>query len=294
MSAAHTSAGLTVEDVRTYRHQVEEAVSFVQDRVADVPRLGVVLGTGLTPVAEAVTVESSLSFEEIPHFPSATGETHPGRLTVGTVENVPVVVLEGRPHLYDGSTPHRVAFPLRVLALAGVDTVLLSGVAGGVSSQLGRSDLMLVTDHINFQGVNPLVGPNVDDWGPRFPDMTEPYDPGLRRWAEEVALEEGINLQKGVYLAALGPNLATRAEYRMIRSLGADAVGMSLVPEVLVARHMSVRVMAVAVITDRSWPGAAESVSVDDLVETVEAARPPFRRLLTGVVGTMESEDTAV
>jgi purine-nucleoside phosphorylase len=193
-------------------------------------------------------------------------------------------MMQGRMHLYEGYTPWQVGFPIRLLGALGVETLLISNAAGGLNPHFDTSDLMLITDHINFQGTNPLVGPNVDDWGPRFPDMSEPYDPDLRDTAQQIALDAGVRLHRGVYLSILGPNLETRAEYRMIRTLGADAVGMSTVPEVLVARHMGLRVMAVSVITDLCLPDALEPVTVEEVLAAAEAARPALQHLMAGMV----------
>jgi purine-nucleoside phosphorylase len=192
--------------------------------------------------------------------------------------------MQGRFHLYEGYSPREVTLPVRVMGALGLDTLLISNAAGGMNPQFAQSDVMLVTDHINLQGANPLVGPNVDDWGPRFPDMSEPYDPTLRTWAEDVALEQEIKLQRGVYVAVVGPNLETKAEYRMLRRMGADAVGMSTVPEVIVARHMDLRVMALSVITDECFPDALAPVTLDEVVAAADEAEPRLTTIMAGVV----------
>ncbi len=271
-------------DIATYRAQVEEAAAYIRKQVTLRPTIGIILGTGLAQLAEHIQPETVLSYEDIPHFPLSTVETHTGRLLVGHMDGVPVYALQGRFHLYEGYTPQQVTFPVRVLATLGIDTLLISNAAGGMNPLFRKGDLMLITDHINLQGQNPLVGPNVDEWGPRFPDMSEPYDPTLRQWAEEVALERAIKLQQGVYVAVLGPNLETKAEYRFLRLIGADAVGMSTVPEVIVARHMDLRVMAISVITDECFPDALQPLSLEDVIAAATSAEPRLTAIMRGVI----------
>ncbi len=280
-------------DIETYRRQVEEAAAYIRERTQLRPRLGIILGTGLGELAREIEAETTLPYDEIPHFPLSTVESHHGRLIVGHLSGVPVYALQGRFHLYEGYTPRQVTFPVRVLATLGIDTLFISNAAGGMNPLFRRGDLMLITDHINLQGQNPLVGPNVDDWGPRFPDMSEPYDPELRRLAEEKALELGIKLQQGVYVAVLGPNLETKAEYRFLRLIGADAVGMSTVPEVIVARHMNLRVMAISVITDECFPDALEPLSLEAVLAAAAEAEPRLTRLMKAVVEAVGQQAAA-
>ncbi|WP_397547538.1 purine-nucleoside phosphorylase [Rhodothermus marinus] len=280
-------------DVETYRRQVEEAAAYIRERTQLRPRLGIILGTGLGELAREIEAETTLPYDEIPHFPLSTVESHHGRLIIGHLSGVPVYALQGRFHLYEGYTPRQVTFPVRVLATLGIDTLFISNAAGGMNPLFRRGDLMLITDHINLQGQNPLVGPNVDEWGPRFPDMSEPYDPELRRLAEEKALELGIKLQQGVYVAVLGPNLETKAEYRFLRLIGADAVGMSTVPEVIVARHMNLRVMAVSVITDECFPDALEPLSLEAVLAAAAEAEPRLTRLMKAVVEAVGQQAAA-
>ncbi|MDQ7040570.1 MAG: purine-nucleoside phosphorylase [Rhodothermus sp.] len=280
-------------DIETYRAQVEEAATYIREHTTLRPRLGIILGTGLGELAQEIEAETTLPYDEIPHFPLATVESHHGRLIIGQLNGVPVYALQGRFHLYEGYTPRQVTFPVRVLATLGIDTLFISNAAGGMNPLFRRGDLMLITDHINLQGQNPLVGPNVDAWGPRFPDMSEPYDPELRRLAEEKALELGIKLQQGVYVAVLGPNLETKAEYRFLRLIGADAVGMSTVPEVIVARHMNLRVMAISVITDECFPDALEPLSLEAVLAAAAEAEPRLTRLMKAVVATVGQQTTA-
>jgi purine-nucleoside phosphorylase len=296
MSASNASASdenetdgtprLTVEDTVRYRRRVEDAAEALRREIGgEGPSVALVLGAGLREVAEAVDVETAVSYADVPHMPAADGDAPQGRFVAGTLGGTRVVVMEGRLHLYEGYTPRQVVFPIRVLATLGVDTMMMTAAAGGLDPHHEPGDLMLVTDHVNFQGANPLVGPNVDDWGPRFPDMTEPYDADLRRAATEVALDAGIQLHKGVYLAVLGPNLETAAEARMLRTMGADAVGMSTVPEVIAARHMDVRVLALSVLTDVARPGEAKTIPFAEVRETLTGAVPRVRVVVEGVVG---------
>jgi purine-nucleoside phosphorylase len=271
-------------DASEYRRKVEEAVAGVRQASDLRPRVGIILGTGLGMLADEIDVETAIPYDDLPHFPLSTVDTHHGRLLLGRIEGVPVVAMQGRFHLYEGYTALEVAFPVRVLAGLGISTLLISNAAGGMNPQFRRGDLMLITDHINLQSDNPLVGPNVEEWGPRFPDMSAPYDAALIDAAESVALARGIRLQRGVYVAVVGPNLETRAEYRFLRTIGADAVGMSTVPEVIVARHMSLQTMAISVITDECFPDALEPISIPDILAAASNAEPKLTSILKGVV----------
>jgi purine-nucleoside phosphorylase len=267
-----------------YRAAVDAAAEFIRTRTALRPQIGIVLGTGLGALAQEVEVETSIPYDEIAGFPLSTVESHHGRLLIGRIADVPVIAMQGRFHLYEGYTPQQVTFPVRVLATLGIDTLLISNAAGGMNPLFRRGDLMLITDHINLQGANPLAGPNESEWGPRFPDMSEPYDVELRDAAEKKALDLKIKLQQGVYVSVVGPNLETKAEYRFLRLIGADAVGMSTVPEVIVARHMNLRVMALSVITDECFPDALEPVSIEDVLAAAAAAEPKLTAIMKGVV----------
>ncbi len=271
-------------DVEVFRSQVERAAEHIR-AVSDVrPQIGLILGTGLGRLADDIDLEITVPYDEIPHFPLSTVESHHGRCLIGRLEGVPVIALQGRFHLYEGYSSREVTLPVRVLGTLGIETLLISNAAGGMNPNYRKGDLMLLTDHINLQGANPLVGPNVDAWGPRFPDMSEPYDVGLRLTAEQEALKRGIKLHQGVYVAVVGPNLETKAEYRFLRMIGADVVGMSTVPETIVARHMDIRVMAVSVITDECFPDALEPVSLADVLSAAGEAEPKLTRLMTAVV----------
>ena len=268
----------------SHAQQVAAAVATLRPLAGGGTRVGLILGTGLGRLAEDIEVEHEVPYEEIPHFPEVTAESHHGRLLVGRIAGEPVVALQGRFHLYEGYSPRDVTLPVRVLALLGIETLIISNAAGGLNPSFRAGDLMLVSDHINLQGSNPLIGPNVDEWGPRFPDMSEAYDAGLRASARRVAAEAGIDLREGVYAAVPGPLLETPAEYRWLRRVGADAVGMSTVPEVIVARHMGVRCLAISVITDECDPDDLKPISVPEVMAVAAGAEPALGAVIEGVV----------
>ncbi len=274
-------------DIDTARAQVQEAADVLRDRLGDDARVGIILGTGLGGLADEIEATASVPYDEIPHFPLSTVESHDGRLIAGTLRGVEVLAMQGRFHLYEGYSAWQVTLPVRVMATLGVETLLISNAAGGMNPLYRRGDLMLTTDHINLQGVNPLTGPNVDDWGPRFPDMSAPYDRALRDVAEAAALDRGVRLQQGVYVAVVGPNLETRAEYRFLRTIGADVVGMSTVPEVIVARHQGLRCLAISVVTDECFPDALEPVSIADVLAAAAQAEPELTALMGDVVASL-------
>jgi len=238
----------------TVRDEIADAVTAVRARSPATPRLGIILGSGLGALADDVAGAAAVRFTEIPHFPVPTAKGHHGRLVLGTFEDHGVAVMQGRSHLYEGYTAAQVAFPVRVLAALGVRILIVTNAAGGLAGTLRTGDLMLITDHINFSGTNPLVGPNDDILGPRFPNMSDAYDPGLQALARRAAREERISLRTGVYVGVLGPSYETEAELAMLKSWGADAVGMSTVTEVIAARHAGLRVLGVAAITNGASP----------------------------------------
>lgn len=279
MSTASDASALTPAGTAAYRQQVDAAASALPKVNASSPTVGILRDLDLDALLQAGTVEHTVPYADLPHYPASKGV-----LTIGTLGDTRVVELQQDLHLYEGHTPREVTFPVRMLATAGVDTLLLAATAGSVTPQVERGDLMLLTDHINFQGQNPLVGPNVEDWGPRFPDMTEPYDASLRRRASDAARTEGISLQKGIYLGLLGPHRETTAEHRMARRLGADAVGTSVVPEVIAARHMDVDVMAVTLLTAQYLADAPSPDASPSDGTALQPSRSEMRRLLTTIV----------
>lgn len=276
-------------DAETQLARVGAAVEEIRRVTQHKPRAGIILGTGLGQLSREIDVVAAIEYDDIPHFPVSTVESHHGRLMFGTLRGVDVVVMQGRFHVYEGYTVQRVTFPVRVMATLGIDTLFISTACGGMNPAYRRGDLMLITDHINLQGVNPLVGPNVDAWGPRFPDMSAPYDPALQKLAEETALDLRIKLHQGVYVAVVGPNLETRAEYRFLRYIGADVVGMSTVPEVIAARHMNLKVLGIAVVTDECFPDALEPVTLEHVLEAAGIAEPKLTALMSALVQRQEA-----
>jgi len=270
-----------------YRQRVDAAATALHDRVGAVPERALLLGTG-AGLVEDINVDASCPYAELPHFPSESEAARQGTVVVGTLDGTRVLVLTPPLFLHEGHTPRQVAFPIRMLGVTGVETLISSGRAGGLRPEFGPGDLMLVTNHVNFQGLNPLVGPNVEEWGPRFPDMTDPYAPALQRAAGAIARREGLALRKGVYLAVVGPSLGTGAEHRMMQTLGADAVGIGLVPEVIAARHMGLRVAAVTVITERCAPDAPPQAETEHTGPELADAR--LQRLLKGLVTASVAE----
>ncbi len=252
-----------------------------------VPEVAVILGTGLGALADEIQADATIAYPDIPGFRAPTVETHAGRLLLGTIAQRRVAIMQGRFHRYEGYTLQQVAFPVRVLRALGAKTLIVSNVSGGMHPLWATGDLVLLSDHINLLGDNPLVGPNVESEGPRFPDMSAAYDPGLRTLARAVALEHKIVLREGVYVAVPGPNLETRAEYRMLRALGADLVGMSTVPEVITAVHQGMRVLGLSIITDNCLPDALEPTSVEQIIAVARAAEPRLAVVVRGVLERM-------
>ena len=269
----------------TLKSQIKAAVKTIRAVDRTRPSVGIVLGTGLGGVAEKIKASARIPYEEIPHFPTSTVDTHAGELIVGKLAGKTVVALSGRFHYYEGHSLQEVTFPVRVAKALGIKTLIVSNACGGLNPQFRAGDIMLISDHINFIGDNPLIGPNDDSLGPRFPDMSEPYTRSLIELAESVALSKGIKLQRGVYLACAGPCLETRAEYRMMRGMGADVVGMSTVPEVIVAVHAGLKVLGFSVITDECFPDALEPANIDKIIEIANEAEP---RLTILVVETLK------
>ena len=263
---------------------IEAAVRAVRARTTLTPDVAIILGTGLGGLADEMDVEARIPYGDIPGFPLSTVESHAGRLLAGTLAGRRVVAMQGRVHLYEGYAPQEVAFPVRVLARLGARTLVVSNACGGMHPLWSPGDLMLIADHINLLGTNPLVGPNDDGLGPRFPDMSEPYDAELRFLARAVALALGVPLREGVYVAVTGPNLETRAEYRMLRALGADVVGMSTVPEVITAAHLGLRVLGLSIITDQCLPDALAPASLEQILAVAREAEPRLTALVRGVI----------
>jgi purine-nucleoside phosphorylase len=264
--------------------RIEAAAQVVRTRTTLRPEVGIILGTGLGGLAEEIAVEATIPYQEIPGFPLSTVESHAGRLLLGRLANRPVVAMQGRFHRYEGYSLGEVTFPVRVMRALGAEVLIVSNACGGMNPLWSPADLVLLSDHLNLLGDNPLVGPNDERLGPRFPDMSSPYDPELRALARAAALELGITLREGVYVAVPGPNLETRAEYRMLRGMGADVVGMSTVPEVIVAGHAGMRTVGISIITDQCLPDALEPADIGRIIATAGRAEPALTRLITRVV----------
>lgn len=251
------------------------------------PRIGIILGTGLGGLAREIRKEAVIPYDAIPHFPVSTVESHHGKLIFGTLAGKKVVAMQGRFHYYEGYTMQQIAFPVRVMSRKvglGVDTLLISNAAGGLNPRFERGDVMIISDHINLLGDNPLIGPNDAALGPRFPDMSEPYSRKLVALAEAVALDAKIRVQRGVYVAVPGPNLETRAEYRFLRAIGADAVGMSTVPEDIIANHMGMKIMGISIITDECFPDSLKPTTVEEIIEVANKAEPKLTKIMKEVV----------
>jgi purine-nucleoside phosphorylase len=272
--------------------EIDEAVAVIRGRTATSPELAVILGTGLGSLGDAFVEECAVAYRDVPHFPVSTVESHAGELAFGQLAGRPAVLMRGRVHYYEGYTMRQVGFPVRVLRGLGARTLVVTNAAGGMNPELEAGDIVAVTDHINLMGDNPLIGPNDESLGPRFPDMSEPYDRALLGLAERVAAEHGVRLRKGVFVAVAGPNLETAAEYRFLRQLGADIVGMSLVPENLVAVHGGMRVLAFSVVTDVCNPDHLEPVSIPKILEVAGRAAPTLDRLVSEIARRLGEAET--
>jgi len=274
----------TVEEFRAKR---DKAVNYINGETDFQPEYLVILGTGLGQLADEIDTVHTIDYEDIPHFPISTVETHDGKLIFGKLGGKDIVAMHGRFHYYEGYTMQQIAFPVRVAKAIGAQSLIVSNACGGLNPNFKRGDIMLITDHINFLGDNPLIGPNDDELGPRFPDMSEPYTERLLELAENVALENSIKMHQGVYLAATGPMLETKAEYRYMRRLGADVVGMSTVPEVISAVHMGMDVLGISVITDECFPDALEPVEIEDVLAAAAMAEPKMTQVIIEVLSRL-------
>ncbi|MDQ7857281.1 MAG: purine-nucleoside phosphorylase [Armatimonadota bacterium] len=267
--------------------RAREAAAAVRRQAGRTPEVAIILGSGLSALAEHVTADAQIPYGAIPHFPVGHVEGHPGRLVIGTLEGRPVAVMQGRVHYYEGYSLAEVVFPVRVFHALGARLLIVTNAAGGLNRLFRAGELMVITDHINFMGSNPLIGPNEEALGPRFPDMVDAYDPALVQHAETVALGEGIVLRKGVYVAVSGPSYETPAELRMMARWGADAVGMSTAHEVIAARHLGMRVLGLSAITDMATGEAPAHVTHEDVIATARRIEPAFVRLMRRIVATL-------
>ena len=266
---------------------IKRAVAVVREKTDAEPTVALILGTGLGGLAAEIDVQVEIGYEQIPGFPLSTVETHAGRLLIGELGGKPVVAMQGRFHRYEGYSMQQITFPVRVMRALGAENLVVSNACGGMHPLWNAGDLVLISDHINLLGDNPLIGPNDPELGPRFPDMSAPYDPGLREKARTVARELKTVLREGVYVAVTGPNLETPAEYRFLRTIGADVVGMSTVPEVIVAVHGGMKVLGVSIVTDMCLPDALEPADIDRIIKTAQTAEPSLTQLVSGVLRRM-------
>lgn len=271
--------------------EIGEATEAIRKEWSGKPRVGIILGTGLGQLAEQITTEATLEYEHIPHFPRSTAIGHTGQLVCGQLHRGSVVAMEGRFHSYEGYSHRQITFPVRVMKALGAELLIVSNACGGMNPQYSQGDIMVIEDHVNLMSGNPLVGINDDSLGPRFPDMYQPYDRKLIDRALEIARRENFVAHKGVYVAATGPNLETRAEYRFLRTIGADVVGMSTVPEVIVAVHAGMRVLGLSIITDMCLPDALKPANIDEILATAAEAEPNLRKIVLGILaGEMAGE----
>ena len=266
--------------MRNLFEDLQEATDYILTKTKTRPRFGIVCGTGLGDLAESIEAEAVIPYEEIPHFQESTTVGHQGNLVIGTLGGKKVVSMQGRLHYYEGYSMKDITFPIRVMRALGADELILSSAVGGMSPHLDLGDIVVVTDHINLMGDNPLIGWNDERLGPRFPDMSDPYHTERRQLLEQVALKNHITVRRGVMVAVAGPNLETAAEYRFLRRVGADIVGMSMVPENIVAVHGSMKVLALAVVTDLCYPDALEPADLPTIIATAGKAEPKLRKLV--------------
>ena len=267
-------------------HQnLQETTDYIKKKIGDFePEIGIILGTGLGKLVDDIEIEHSLMYSNIPDFPISTLEFHSGKLIFGTLSGKKVVAMQGRLHYYEGYSMKQITFPVRILKMLGIKKLFVSNASGALNPEYRKGDLMIIHDHINMQSDNPLRGRNAEFLGPRFPDMSEPYDQEMVLKGLEIAQKNNIRCHKGVYVSVNGPNLETRAEYRFLRLIGADAVGMSTVPEVIVANHMSLPVFAISVLTDEGFPDTLKAVSLEEILQVAEEAEPKMTKILKDLI----------
>lgn len=270
--------------MESFKNKVFQATSFVRSKIGQHPHIGLLIGTGLGESLSNMKKATSIDYREIPNFPISTVPTHRGALLSGNIQGKPVLAMQGRFHYYEGYSMREISLPVRVMQLLGIKTLIVSNASGGINPLFNRGDIMVIADHINLTGGNPLIGANVDEWGPRFPDMTQVYDPKLMAMAEEIALEKGIRVQKGVYVGLSGPSLETKAEIRFLKTIGADAVGLSTIPEVIAAAHGGMGILGLSVITNMNLPDDPQPCRVDDIIATAQGAAPGLQALIEGVI----------
>ena len=273
--------------------QIQETAAVIRAKLPQPPGVGIILGTGLGSLADDIRAEQIFAYKDLPHFPHSTAPSHQGRLVAGTLSGQTVIAMQGRFHIYEGYNARQITFPVRVMKALGCHTLIVSNAGGGLNPQYSKGDLMLIDDHINLLGDNPLIGPNDDRLGDRFPDMGVAYDRGLLALAKRVALEEKLAVQQGVYVAVAGPCLETRAEYRFLRTIGADVVGMSTAPETIVAVHGKMRVLGISIVTDMCLADALHPVSSDEIVAVANLAEAKLRILVKRVLSELPPREAS-
>ena len=269
--------------MKNIEQRLAETTDFIKRRIKDAPHIGLLTGTGLGESAESMAIETAIRYQDIPHFPISTVQTHIGRMLSGNMNGCPLIAMQGRFHLYEGYTPLEVTFPIRVMQQLGVKILIVSNAAGGLNPKFNPGDIMLITDHINLTGANPLIGPNVDSWGIRFPDMTRAYDQTLIAAAERIAKTAGASLQKGIYVGLTGPSLETPSEVKFLQTIGAEAVGFSTVQEVIAAVHSGMRVLGLSTITNVHNPDDPVPATVEEIIEVARGATPLLETIMKGV-----------
>jgi purine-nucleoside phosphorylase len=263
--------------------RLTETVAFIESKIKGAPYIGLLTGTGLGETAESMAIETTIRYQDIPHFPLSTVQTHIGRMLSGKMNGCPVIAMQGRFHLYEGYHPLEVTYPIRVMQQLGVKILMLSNAAGGLNPKFDPGDIMLISDHINLTGANPLMGPNEDSWGPRFPDMTRAYDEALMDTAERIAQTAGAHLQKGIYVGLTGPSLETPSEVKFLQIIGAEAVGFSTVHEVIAAVHGGMRVLGLSTITNVHNPDKPVPASVEEIIEMARGSIPLLQTIMKGI-----------
>lgn len=271
-------------DIAEYRKQIAQTKKFLTGKLSKTPQIGIILGTGLGRLVNEISIISEIEYKSIPNFPLSTVESHAGKLILGELAGNVILAMQGRFHYYEGYTMQQITFPVRIMYELGVRTLIISNACGGMNPDFKAGDIMVIEDHINLLSDNPLLGSNLDEYGPRFPDMSEPYSRKLIGIAEKTAADCNINLKKGVYVAVPGPNLETRAEYRFLRMIGADVVGMSTVPENIVAVQMGMQVLAFSVVTDECFPDTLKPASVENILAIAAKAEPTLTQLMKEVI----------
>ena len=273
--------------MKNYKDEVVETAEFLRARIEKLPQIGLMTGTGLGESAASLDISASFEYKDIPHFPTSTVESHPGRLLFGDMNGKQIIAMQGRFHLYEGYSPVEVTFPIRVMQELGVKILILSNAAGGLNPEFNAGDIMIIEDHINLTGLNPLIGPNEESWGIRFPDMINAYDQKLATYAEKAGKNAGIHLQKGVYAGLKGPSLETSAEIRFLRTIGADVVGFSTIQEVITAVHAGVKVLGLSIITNMNDPDTPVPATVEEIIAVAKQAAPRLEMVIRNVVGNM-------